>query len=165
MIRSATPADVPAIARLIRALAEYEKLSHEVVLSEENLSQHLFGPRPYAEVVLAEAGGQVVGFALFFHNYSTFLAKPGLYLEDLFVYPQYRGRGLGRRLLQHLARVAVEREAERDPPAPRQRTPDEEQVRVERLMSIARAAQALPIISDMTDDEILGYDEHGIPSR
>ena len=109
MIRSATPADVPAIARLIRALAEYEKLSHEVVLREEDLHQHLFGPKPYAEVVLAEAGGQVVGFALFFHNYSTFLAKPGIYLEDLFVFPEHRGQGHGKRLLSHLAKLAVER--------------------------------------------------------
>ena len=109
MIRSATPADVPSIARLIRALAEYEKLSHEVVLREEDLHQHLFGSRPYAEVVLAEEAGQVVGFALFFHNYSTFLARPGLYLEDLFVLPQYRGKGHGKALLSHLAKLAVER--------------------------------------------------------
>jgi GNAT superfamily N-acetyltransferase len=109
MIRSATPADVPTIARLIRALAEYEKLSHEVVLSEEDLRQHLFGDKPYAEVVLAEDAGQVVGFALFFHNYSTFLAKPGLYLEDLFVFPEHRGRGHGKKLLSHLAKLAVER--------------------------------------------------------
>jgi GNAT superfamily N-acetyltransferase len=109
MIRSATPADVPAIARLIRALAEYEKLSHEVVLREEDLSQHLFGPKPYAEVVLAEDGGQVVGFALFFHNYSTFLSKPGIYLEDLFVLPESRGKGHGKKLLSHLAKLAVER--------------------------------------------------------
>lgn len=109
MIRSATPADVPTIARLVRALAEYEKLSHEVVLREEDLHQHLFGPRPYAEVVLAEDGGQAVGMALFFHNYSTFLSKPGLYLEDLFVLPEFRGRGHGKQLLAHLAKLAVER--------------------------------------------------------
>jgi GNAT superfamily N-acetyltransferase len=109
MIRSANPSDISAIAGLIRALAEYEKLSHEVVLREEDLRQHLFGERRHAEVVLAEDGGQVAGFALFFHNYSTFLAKPGLYLEDLFVLPQYRGKGHGKALLSHLAKLAVER--------------------------------------------------------
>ncbi len=109
MIRSATPADIPSIARLIRALAEYEKLSHEVVLREEELHQHLFGERRYAEVVLAEDAGQVVGFALFFHNYSTFLSKPGIYLEDLFVLPEHRGRGHGKALLSHLAKLAVAR--------------------------------------------------------
>ena len=113
MIRSATPADVPAIARLIRALAEYEKLSHQVVLREEDMRQHLFGARPYAEVVLAENGGQVVGMALFFHNYSTFLSKPGLYLEDLFVLPEHRGKGHGKALLSHLAKLAVERDCGR----------------------------------------------------
>lgn len=109
MIRAATSADIPAIASLIRALAEYEKLSHEVVLKEEQLREHLFGPRPYAEVVLAEDGGAVVGMALFFHNYSTFLTRPGLYLEDLFVRPEARGRGYGKALLSHLAKLAVER--------------------------------------------------------
>ncbi|ATB28058.1 GNAT family N-acetyltransferase [Melittangium boletus] len=109
MIRSATPEDVPAIARLIRALAEYEKLSHEVVLEQEALRRHLFGERPHAEVVLAEQGGQVVGFALFFHTYSTFLSRPSLYLEDLFVLPEHRGQGHGKGLLTHLARLAVER--------------------------------------------------------
>ncbi len=109
MIRPANPSDVPVIARLIRALAEYEKLAHEVVLREEDLHQHLFGDRRYAEVILAEEGGQVVGFALFFHNFSTFLARPGLYLEDLFVLPEARGKGHGKALLSHLARVAVER--------------------------------------------------------
>ena len=109
MIRPATAADVPTIARLIRALAEYERLAHEVVLDEARLHEHLFGPRPYAEVLLAEDAGQVVGFALFFHNYSTFLAKPGVYLEDLFVVPEQRGRGHGKALLTALARLAVER--------------------------------------------------------
>jgi GNAT superfamily N-acetyltransferase len=109
MIRPANPADVPIIARLIRALAEYEKLSHEVVLREEDLHRHLFGERRHAEVLLAEDEGRVVGFALFFHNYSTFLARPGIYLEDLFVLPESRGRGYGKALLSHLARVAVER--------------------------------------------------------
>jgi GNAT superfamily N-acetyltransferase len=109
MIRSATPNDIPVIAQLIRALAEYEKLSHEVVLDEAQLREHLFGARRYAEVVLAEQAGAVVGFALFFHNYSTFLSKPGIYLEDLFVLPEHRGQGHGKALLKHLARLAVER--------------------------------------------------------
>jgi len=109
MIRSATPADVPAIARLIRGLAEYEKLAHVVTLEEESLRKHLFGPRRYAEVLLAEEHGQVVGFALFFHNYSTFLGEPGIYLEDLFVEPGFRGRGHGKALLVALARLALER--------------------------------------------------------
>lgn len=109
MIRAATPDDTPAIACLIRALAEYERLSHEVVLDEERLREHLFGLRPFAEVLLAEDGGEVVGFALFFHNYSTFLGKPGIYLEDLFVQPAHRGKGHGKALLTALARLAVER--------------------------------------------------------
>ena len=108
MIRSATPADVPSIARLIRALAEYEKLSHEVVLREEDLHQHLFGPRPYAEVVLADFEGAPAGFALFFHNFSTFVGRAGLYLEDLFVRPALRGHGIGKELLRFLAHVAEE---------------------------------------------------------
>ncbi|MFY0580422.1 GNAT family N-acetyltransferase [Cystobacter fuscus] len=101
MIRSATPEDVPVIARLIRALAEYEKLSHQAILKEEDLKRHLFGERPHAEVVLAEEAGTVVGFALFFHTYSTFLARPSLYLEDLFVLPERRGGGHGKALLSH----------------------------------------------------------------
>ena len=109
MIRDATPDDVPVIAELIRGLAEYERLADEVVLDEEELRSHLFGPRRYADVILAEDEGAVVGFALFFHNYSTFLGKPGIYLEDLFVRPEHRGAGHGKALLSHLARVAVER--------------------------------------------------------
>ncbi|MFO0966500.1 MAG: GNAT family N-acetyltransferase [Gemmataceae bacterium] len=109
MIRAATPADVPAIARLIRGLADYEKLSHAVTLEEARLHEHLFGPRPFAEVLLAEDTGRVVGFALFFHNYSTFLAQPGIYLEDLFVFPEERGKGHGKALLVALARLAVAR--------------------------------------------------------
>lgn len=109
MIRSATPTDVPTIAALIRELAEYEKLAHAVVLDEARLNDHLFGPRPYAECLLAEEGGEPVGFALFFHNYSTFLAKPGVYLEDLFVRPAHRGAGYGKALLVALAKLAVER--------------------------------------------------------
>lgn len=109
MIRSATPEDVPHIAALIRGLAEYERLAHEVVFDERDLHAHLFGERPYAEVVLAEEEGAVVGFALFFHSFSTFLAKPGLYLEDLFVKPEHRGKGHGIALLVRLAQIAVER--------------------------------------------------------
>ena len=108
-LRPATPGDLPVILACIRALAEYERLAHECVATEALLRESLFGERPSAEVVLAYAGDRPAGFALWFESYSTFLAKPGLYLEDLFVYPEYRGRGLGRQLLRHLARVAVER--------------------------------------------------------
>jgi GNAT superfamily N-acetyltransferase len=109
MIRPATPADVPTVARLIRELAEYEKLAHAVTLQEPDLREHLFGAKRYAEVLLAEEGGAVVGFALFFHNYSTFRAKPGIYLEDLFVMPEHRGKGYGKALLRALARLTIER--------------------------------------------------------
>ena len=109
MIRPATPADVPIIAQLIRDLAEYERLVHAVVLNEDDLRAHLFGPRPYAEVLMAEDAGAVVGFALFFHNYSTFGVRPGIYLEDLFVTPEARGKGYGKALLAALAKLAVER--------------------------------------------------------
>ena len=108
-IRPATRGDVPVILGLIRGLAEYEKLAHECVATEAALTETLFGARPQAEVVLALAGGAPAGFALFFHNYSTFLAKQGIYLEDLFVKPEFRGRGIGKALLAHLARLAVER--------------------------------------------------------
>jgi GNAT superfamily N-acetyltransferase len=113
MIRPATPADVPVIARLIRDLAEYEKLAHACVLKESDLHKHLFGTPRYAEVLLAEEAGAVVGFALFFHNYSTFRAKPGIYLEDLFVIPEARGQGHGKALLRALAKLAVERDCAR----------------------------------------------------
>ncbi len=109
MIRPAAPADVPTVARLIRALAEYERLADHVVLDEDRLREHLFGPRPYCEALIAEDAGTPVGFALFFHNYSTFLGRPGIYLEDLFVLPEYRGRGHGKALLAALARLALER--------------------------------------------------------
>jgi GNAT superfamily N-acetyltransferase len=105
----ATAADVPALCHLIQALAAYEKLAHEVTGTPENLQQHLFGDRPYAEAILAKHGERSVGFALFFHNYSTFLMRPGIYLEDLFVLPEYRGQGIGKRLLQYLGQLAVER--------------------------------------------------------
>ncbi|HUI59624.1 MAG TPA: GNAT family N-acetyltransferase [Steroidobacteraceae bacterium] len=108
-IRPATANDVPLVLQFIRDLAQYEHLEHEVVATEHTLRQALFGPRPYAEVVFACLGGGPVGFALFFHNFSTFLGRPGLYLEDLFVRPQARGHGIGRRLLQWLAQTAVER--------------------------------------------------------
>ena len=112
-IRPATSADVPVIAELIRALARFERLEDEVVMTEELLERALFGQRPYAEVVLAEDDGRPIGFALFFHNFSTFLGRPGMYLEDLFVVPEHRGHGVGRDLLVHLARLAVERECGR----------------------------------------------------
>ncbi|HET7459958.1 MAG TPA: GNAT family N-acetyltransferase [Longimicrobium sp.] len=108
-IRAATVDDVPLILRFIRGLAEYERLADQVVATEDGLRETLFGPRPYAEVVIAEEVGEPAGFALFFHNYSTFLGRPGIYLEDLFVLPELRGRGIGRALLAHLARLAVER--------------------------------------------------------
>ncbi len=108
-LRPATPADCPAIVGLIRELAVFEKLEHLVVVTPETLEPQLFGPRPAAEAVVAEVGGQVVAFALFFTNFSTFLGKPGLYLEDLYVQPAHRGSGLGKALLQHLAALAVER--------------------------------------------------------
>jgi GNAT superfamily N-acetyltransferase len=109
VIRPARPEDVATVAAFVRELAEYERLSHEVTLKEEDLREHLFGQRRYAEVLIAEEEGAPVGFALFMHNYSTFLARPGIYLEDLFVRPAHRGKGHGKALLQELARIAVER--------------------------------------------------------
>jgi GNAT superfamily N-acetyltransferase len=109
MNRPARPEDVPTVMALIRALARYEKLEHEVIGSESDLRDHLFGPRPCAEVLLVEDHGEAVAFALFFHNYSTFLCKPGLYLEDLFVLPEHRRKGYGKALLVALARLALER--------------------------------------------------------
>jgi GNAT superfamily N-acetyltransferase len=108
-IRAAEPADVPLIADLIRQLAKFEKLEDQVETTEELLRAGLFGPRPYAETVIAEKDNQPIGFALFFHTFSTFLARPGIYLEDLFVLAEHRGRGVGRALLAHLAQLAVER--------------------------------------------------------
>jgi GNAT superfamily N-acetyltransferase len=108
-IRPATAADADAIFALVRGLAAYERLTHAVMGSAAALREHLFGARPYAEVLLAEMGGRSVGFALFFHNYSTFLTAPGLYLEDLFVEPEQRGRGIGRALFGRVARIAHER--------------------------------------------------------
>jgi GNAT superfamily N-acetyltransferase len=108
-LRSATVDDLPVILACIRGLAEYEKLAHEVVATEALLRETLFGAHPVAEVMLAFRGEEAAGFALFFHNYSTFLARPGLYLEDLFVFPRFRGQGLGRLLLARLARIALDR--------------------------------------------------------
>ncbi|MBM0104353.1 GNAT family N-acetyltransferase [Steroidobacter sp. S1-65] len=114
-IAPATPADVPMILQLIRELAEFERLLHEVTATEEQLRKVLFGPKPSAEVIMGrlQPGGEVAGFALFFHNFSTFLARPGIYLEDLYVRQQFRGRGFGEQLLRHLARLAVERDCGR----------------------------------------------------
>ncbi len=124
-IRPAAPADLEAIVRLIRGLAEFEKLTHLVEVTPESLAPHLFAPRPVAEALVAEreghgvaepgersvaeAGERIVAFALFFTNFSTFLARPGLYLEDLFVAPEVRGQGIGQALLEHLARLAATR--------------------------------------------------------
>ncbi len=108
-IELATERDVPVILNLIKGLAEYEKLAHEVVATEECLSESLFGSRRVAEVLLGYAGAEPVGFAVFFHNYSTFLGRPGIYLEDLFVVPQWRRRGLGTQLLRRIAHIAMER--------------------------------------------------------
>ena len=112
-IRPATPADLPLIAELIRALAEYEKLAEEVRFDEAKLGEKLFGERPYAEVLIGEVDGAAMGFALFFHNFSTFEGRPGIYLEDLFVRPEALGKGLGKALLAELARIAVERDCAR----------------------------------------------------
>ena len=108
-LRQAEVGDISQILAFIRELAEYEKLAHEAVADEATLATQLFGDHPAAEVVIAEVDGQPAGFALFFHNFSTFLGQRGLYLEDLFVRPQYRGLGLGRRLMIHLAKLAKER--------------------------------------------------------
>lgn len=112
-IRPATPADLPLIAQLIRDLAEYERLACEVRFDPAVLGDKLFGPHPYAEVVIGELNRVPQGFALFFHNFSTFEGRPGIYLEDLFVRPEARGSGLGKALLSHLAALAVERDCAR----------------------------------------------------
>ncbi|MFN0073053.1 MAG: N-acetyltransferase family protein, partial [Chloroflexota bacterium] len=108
-IRPATPDDVPLIFELICGLAEYERLSHEVVGSQDDLRAHLFGARVYCEALIAEDDLGPAGFALYFHNYSTFRVQPGLYLEDLYVLPERRGQGIGKALLRQLAAIAVER--------------------------------------------------------
>jgi GNAT superfamily N-acetyltransferase len=109
-IRPAAPADVPAIVRLITELAEFEKLTHLLQLDEVKLRQHMFGDRPVVEALVGVVGGEVVGYALFFTNFSTFLAKPGLYLEDLYVKPAHRCGGLGQALLRQLAGIALDRD-------------------------------------------------------
>ena len=108
-IRAATPADTALILQFIRELAEYEKLAHQVVATEAGIRSSLFGARPAAECLIAESAGRPAGFALFFHNFSTFLGKPGLYLEDLYVKPELRGKGVGKQLLAHLAKLALSR--------------------------------------------------------
>jgi GNAT superfamily N-acetyltransferase len=108
-IDTATAGDVPVILALIRELADYERLSHQVVATEADLARSLFGERPVAEAVVGRCADQVVAFALFFHNFSTFLGQPGIHLEDLYVRSTFRGRGFGRRMLAHLAGLALER--------------------------------------------------------
>ena len=112
-ILPAKPEDVPLLLALITELADYEKLRHEVVATEAAVSHALFRPRPSAEAVIARCGGEPAGFALFFHNFSTFLGKRGLYLEDLFVRPAYRGRAIGKALLRYLAALALQRDCGR----------------------------------------------------
>lgn len=108
-LRPAVAADSATLLRLITALADYEKLTHLVEATPEKIEQALFGARPHAEAIIAEVDGNAVGFALYFHNFSTFLAKPGLYLEDLFVEPAWRGHGIGKAMLRYLAALAVAR--------------------------------------------------------
>lgn len=109
ILRSPRPADVPTLFNLIKALADYENLSHTVTGTVTELEAHLFGNPPRIEAVMAEVNARAVGFALFFYNYSTFLTRPGLYLEDLFVLSDYRRLGIGKAMLKYLARLAVER--------------------------------------------------------
>ncbi|MEH2408026.1 GNAT family N-acetyltransferase [Nostoc sp.] len=113
IVRFAEPADYSVLFELIQGLAEYEKLSHAIAGNALALKEHLFGSRRYVEAILAEYAGQAVGFALFFHNYSTFLTKPGIYLEDLFVLPEYRRQGIGKALITKVAQIAVERDCGR----------------------------------------------------
>ncbi|MEH2374800.1 GNAT family N-acetyltransferase [Nostoc sp.] len=113
IVRFAEPADHSVLFKLIQGLAEYEKLSHAITGNALALKEHLFGSRRYVEAILAESAGQAVGFALFFHNYSTFLTKPGIYLEDLFVLPEYRRLGIGKALLTKVAQIAIERDCGR----------------------------------------------------
>ena len=108
-IEPARPEDAALIVALVRELAQYERLLHEVRIAPDDVVRDLFGPRPYAEAVIAREGDEAVGFALWFHNYSTFAGRPGLYLEDLYVRPAFRGRGHGEALLRYLARLALER--------------------------------------------------------
>ncbi|MEG8221323.1 GNAT family N-acetyltransferase [Sphingomonas sp. HH69] len=113
LIRAAEPGDIDTILQFIRDLADYEKLAHAVNTDRDTLARYLFGARPMAEVLIAERQGDAIGFALFFHNFSTFEGRPGLYLEDLFVRPDARGSGAGKALLVRLAQLAVERDCAR----------------------------------------------------
>jgi GNAT superfamily N-acetyltransferase len=108
-IRKARPDDIPLVLQLIRELAEFERISHEVVADEEILRESLFGEKPAAEAILADCGDKPVGFAVYFNNFSTFVGRPGLYIEDLFVRPEYRSLGIGKALLRHCARIARDR--------------------------------------------------------
>ncbi len=112
-IRKADENDIPLIQQFIVKLAEFEKLSDQVIATEKNLRENIFGKKPYAEIIIAEIDSRAAGFALFFHNYSTFLGKPGLYIEDLYVNPEYRGEGVGQMLLAHCAKTAKERDCGR----------------------------------------------------
>jgi GNAT superfamily N-acetyltransferase len=109
-IRQATESDVPQILRFIKDLAEYEKLSHEVIATEGDFRQNLFGEKQFAEVVIGESHSEPVGYALYFYNFSTFIGKPGIYLEDLYVKPEERGKGFGKALLAYLARLAIKKD-------------------------------------------------------
>ena len=113
LIRAAEPGDIDTILQFIRDLADYEKLAHAVNTDRDTLARYLFGPRPMAEVLIAERQGDAIGFALFFHNFSTFEGRPGLYLEDLFVRPEARGSGAGKALLVRWAQLAIERDCAR----------------------------------------------------
>jgi GNAT superfamily N-acetyltransferase len=108
-IRRATAEDVPLLAAFIRELAAYERLAHAATATEDSLRQHLFGPRPAAEAIIAELDGRPVGYAIYFTNFSSFTGRPGIYLEDVYVQPSSRGRGIGKRMLVHVAQLAVER--------------------------------------------------------
>jgi GNAT superfamily N-acetyltransferase len=109
MIRTGTEEDAPVIFSLIKELAEYEHLAHEVVASVDDIRRTLFGERPFAETLIGEYGGLPISFALFFYNFSTFMGKPGIYLEDLYVQPEHRGKGFGSKMLAHIAALAKER--------------------------------------------------------
>ncbi|MDP5017429.1 GNAT family N-acetyltransferase [Anabaena sp. UHCC 0187] len=113
IIRAVEPSDSAVLFELVQGLAEYEKLSHTVTGDVEKLHQHLFGSPKYIEAILAEIGGQAVGFAMFFHNYSSYLTKPGIYLEDIYIIPEYRQQGIGKALLIKVAQIAVERDCGR----------------------------------------------------
>lgn len=108
-VRAARPEDLRTVLTLLRELAEYEKLTHEVVFDDDEFGRHMFGERPMVDVLLADCGGESVGFALFYHDFSTFMGKPGVYLEDIFVRPAHRGHGHGKALISAVAAVAVER--------------------------------------------------------